>query len=387
MRGTNPARPSRPTPRARLAVERLEDRRAASDLAGGPDGGWWLWRTLDAPDQRPAAVTATHRLADDQVPAAPVLPPAECGVPSPAGQQERHHGASSNVVAAQPGAARSPGDAAWFDHVHDASTPFQAASRTEGAGQLYVTTVGDNAIKQVNPAGHVRDFATSGLNGPILIDFDHSGNVYVANFYGGSISKVAPNGAVSTFASVNAPIGVQFDAHGVLYVSSPNINTISKVSPDGTVTPFVSAGLIEPLAMVFDRAGNTYVTNFGVGPPDKPTPGACFVTRVTLDGTVGTIAAGFTGPTGLAFDAAGTLYVASDKSRIDKIAPDGTLTPFVTAGLNVLADMTFGRDGVLYVANEGGGTVSKVTPDGAVSTFLTGLLVPQDVAFRPGPER
>src|SRR5262249_33511145 len=162
-----------------------------------------------------------------------------------------------------------------------------------------------------------------------------------------SISKVTPNGDVSTFASVNAPIGVQFDAHGTLFVSSPFISTISKVAPDGTVTPFVSTGLNQPLAMVFDHAGNMFVTNFGPGPPNQATPGAGCVTRITPDGTVSTIVAGLTGPTGLIFDAAGTLYVASDKSRIDKIAPDGTLTPFVTAGLSTPADMTFGRDGVL----------------------------------------
>jgi sugar lactone lactonase YvrE len=255
--------------------------------------------------------------------------------------------------------------------------------RTEDGGQLYVSTVGDNSIHRINPAGMVHPFTTSGLNAPVLMDFDHHGNLYVANFYGNTISKITPNGQATTFASVNAPIGVQFDAHGVLYVSSPFINTISKVSADGTVTPFVTSGLIQPLAMVFDHSGNMYVTNFGVGPPNKPTPGAGFVTKITPDGMVSTIVAGLTGPTGLVFDRAGILYVASDISRIDKISPDGTMTPFVSSGLNIPADMTFGPDGVLYVANEGGGSISKVTPDGMVSTWITGLLIPQDVAFRP----
>jgi hypothetical protein len=64
---------------------------------------------------------------------------------------------------------------------------------------LYVTTVGDNSIQRINPAGQVRTFASAGaLNGPILLDFDHHGNMYVANFFGGTISKVTPSGAVST---------------------------------------------------------------------------------------------------------------------------------------------------------------------------------------------
>src|SRR5262249_51270237 len=160
----------------------------------------------------------------------------------------------------------------------------------------------------------------------------------------------------------NAPVGVQFDRHGVLYVTSPFISTISKVAPDGTVTPFVTSGLNQALAMVFDHQNNMFVTNFGPGPPNKATPGAGFITKITPDGTVSTIASGFTGPTGLIFDAAGTLYVASNSSNIDKISPDGTVTPFVRSGLSTPADMTFGSDGILYVANEGNGTICKVTP-------------------------
>jgi sugar lactone lactonase YvrE len=359
-------------PRPYLAVELLEDRNAPGELLGGPDADLWPGQPPTAPDSRPPAVTGTRREPGHP---GPILTDTAAPVPD-------HRAADAALPRSGDAAPASAG------RLEPAAVllSVQAASDTESGGQLYITTVGDNAIKRANPAGQVRDFATSGLSAPVLLDFDHAGNIYVANFFGNSISKVTPNGDVSTFASVNAPIGVQFDAHGTLYVSSPFISTISKVAPNGTVTPFVSAGLNQPLAMVFDHAGNMFVTNFGPGPPNQATPGAGFVTKITPDGTVSTIVSGLTGPTGLIFDAAGTLYVASDKSRIDKIAPNGTVTPFVTAGLSTPADMTFGHDGVLYVANENGGSVSKVTPDGTVSTFITGLLIPQDVAFRPGSE-
>ena len=76
-------------------------------------------------------------------------------------------------------------------------------------------------------------------------------------------------------------------------------------------------------------------------------------------------------------------YVASGQSRISKVGPDGSVSPFVSAGLSIPVGLTFGSDGNLYVGNEGNGTVSQVTPGGLVSTFATGLDVPQDVAFRP----
>jgi sugar lactone lactonase YvrE len=417
---SGPQAPAGLAGRRSLRVEALEDRLAPNDLLGAAARWSWLGQFLDVPGDLTAEAVAVepgsakrarggHPPAQEAAgPASALLlrgllgnssgvtggrwasPPSSAGVVAAPAPQTALHESEVDPFAAflqpnRPWPGREPAGLAGTlpAQVPSVTGVSNDDDGTVGAGQLYVTTVGDNSVHRVNPAGQVHDFATSGLNGPVLMDFDRRGNIYVANFYGNTISKITPNGQASTFASVNAPIGVQFDSHGVLYVSSPFINTISKVSVDGTVTPFVTSGLIQPLAMVFDHQGNMYVTNFGVGPPNLPTPGAGFVTRITPDGVVSTIAAGFTGPTGLVFDAAGTLYVASGASRIDKISPDGTVTPFVTAGLNIPADMTFGPGGVLYVANEGGGSISKVTPDGEVSTWITGLLIPQDVAFRP----
>ena len=61
---------------------------------------------------------------------------------------------------------------------------------------------------------------------------------------------------------------------------------------------------------------------------------------MTPGGTVSTVASGFNGPGGLAFDSAGNLYVA----------------------------------------NEGNGTVSEVTHSGGVSTLASGSTLPSRLA-------
>jgi len=91
-------------------------------------------------------------------------------------------------------------------------------------------------------------------------------------------------------------------------------------------------------------------------------------------------------PNGVAVDSSGNLYVADTFNHvIQKVSPDGVVTAFAgvsglpgnvddtgsAARLNYPIDVTIDNAGNLYVA-EGGHTIRKVTPAGAVTT-LAGL--------------
>ena len=78
------------------------------------------------------------------------------------------------------------------------------------------------------------------------------------------------------------------------------MDTVSKVTPAGVVSTFAS-GFVEPFGLAFDAAGNLYVAN-----SDDDT-----VSEVTPAGVVSTFVSGLSGPVGLAFDAAGNLYVTN----------------------------------------------------------------------------
>ena len=81
-------------------------------------------------------------------------------------------------------------------------------------------------------------------------------------------------------------------------------------------------------------------------------------------------------PMGLAFDAAGNLYVANHgNNTISKVTPAGAVSTFVSSGLDCPDGLAFDAAGNLYVANNGNNTISKVTPAGAVSTFVSSGLV------------
>ena len=106
------------------------------------------------------------------------------------------------------------------------------------------------------------------------------------------------------------------------------------------------------------------ITNGAFNVADAPlTAGALTAPTGTGLGTVSTYLTGLSHPEGLAFDAAGNLYVANAGSGVvDKVTPAGVVTPFVS--IYQAAGMTFDAAGNLYVASYGSNELYKVTSTG-----------------------
>jgi hypothetical protein len=182
------------------------------------------------------------------------------------------------------------------------------------------------------------------------------------------IDKIAPDGSISIFtqAGVICPHGLAFDQNGNLYVAYACSNRIDKFTPNGHGTEFANAddGLTQPIDLVFDRAGNLFVSNADGGPKNTGS-----VLKFTPDG-VGSVFAdtGFRTAYGLAIDSDGNIYVSNasaNHSTIEKFAPDGTdLGVFAASGLDVPHGMVFDAAGNLYVANSRSATIEKFAPDG-----------------------
>jgi hypothetical protein len=234
---------------------------------------------------------------------------------------------------------------------------------TTGTFSIPVTVTG-------TPGTTVSTFA-SGLSAPSSLAFDAAGNLYIANFAGGTIMQVTPGGAVNTFASgFISPSGLAFDASGNLYVADFGANTVSEVTPGGMVSTFAT-GFSSPFGLAFDAAGNLYVANQTSNTVSQVTPG----------GSVNTFASGFNSPEGLAFDAAGNLYVSNTSGNdVSQVTPGGVVSTFAS-GFSSPIGLSFDPAGNLYVANEGDNTISQVTPGGTISSFSSGFNLPTGIAF------
>jgi sugar lactone lactonase YvrE len=97
-------------------------------------------------------------------------------------------------------------------------------------------------------------------------------------------------------------------------------------------------------------------------------------------------ATGLAGPRGLLFSRSGDLFAAEQSGgNVVRITPDGRVSG-IAKGFSDPHDIAFDASGYLYVADTGANRVAMVSPDGSVTEYIPGLNVPVDLAFHPNGE-
>jgi len=226
------------------------------------------------------------------------------------------------------------------------------------AGNLFVADTGANAIRKISPAGVVttvagdgtagfRDgpAATARFNGPMGVAADDEGNVYVTDSYNDRIRIITPDGQVRTLAgqdvpgfadgraaaaAFDTPTGIALDRHGVLLVADSGNTAIRKVDKNGRVStlahtdPNDGAGLLQGiigLAPTWD--GFVYIASYRRGRVVEMAPSGTLRVLAGPGSTIeGNAALPLTGPSGLAVDRSGALYVADASAyAIRKLSP------------------------------------------------------------------
>jgi streptogramin lyase len=241
---------------------------------------------------------------------------------------------------------------------------------------FYVANGNGNSVSAIASDGSVSTYAT-GLSVPIGIAMDTSGNLYTSDEGTSTISKIAPGGIVSTFATLGSTaslVGLAFDSSGNLYVADYNGNTVDRITPAGVVSIFAS-GLNNPGGIAFNKSGSLYVANEGDNTIAVVTPG----------GAVSTFATDFSTPSGVAFDTTGTLYVTNaGNSTILKVAPNGYVSQFSSTGLGLPIDVAFDSTGNLYATDlETNSILEFASGNSTPNTFASGLSGPAFLAAVP----
>jgi hypothetical protein len=209
---------------------------------------------------------------------------------------------------------------------------------------------------------------------------DADGNVY-ATFSGPrgqsvpvSIFSIARDFQVRPFVRdlMNAT-GLAFGADGYLYVSSRAEGTVYRVSPEGAISTYAE-GMGVATGIAFDGDGNLFVgdrsgTIFKVGPDNGPGVDREMFVVATLEPSISAYH--------LAFNDEGTLFVTgpttSSNQAIYAIDRDGEKTVFYQ-GLGRAQGMAFDVDGNLYVAAslKGQRGIVRITPRREASLAVAG---------------
>jgi NHL repeat len=218
---------------------------------------------------------------------------------------------------------------------------------------------------------------------------------------------------VTVNSGLGNPQGMAFDKNGILWVANAGNNTITGITIVGQVvsasvtSTVTSTALNEPTGLAFDATGNLWVSNLGnntvvvFSASQLATAGAQTPT-VVLSATSGSLS----GPTGLAFDASGDLWVANATGNSvvellsSSLGSTGSPAPAVTISTNAgsLAApraLAFDMGGDLWVGNEASNDLAEYTPTQLASgggvapsstTTSSGVLGgPVALVFNPQP--
>ena len=238
-------------------------------------------------------------------------------------------------------------------------------------GNLYIADTENHLIRKIDTQGNVTTFAGSSkgfkngstsqaqFSGPTGLVFDSTGNLYIADSDNHRIRKIDTQGNVTTFAGsgmsgsqngnasqaqFERPVGLAFDSTGNLFVSDIYDYRIRKIDTQGNVTTFAGSGMSGSK----DGSGQQ---------------------------------AQFDGPTGIAFDTSGNLYVA-DVRKIRRIDSSGNVTTFAGTSLPGFKDgpanqaqfrlpayLVFDSTNNLYVADLQNNRIRRIDTQGNVTTF------------------
>jgi uncharacterized protein (TIGR03437 family) len=303
----------------------------------------------------------------------------------------------------------------------------------DAAGNLYVSDMDAGVVRKITATGLISTVATQ-LNQPSGLALDLSGNLYIADTGNQVVRRLSATGAVTVFAGTgdkgyggdgglalsatfNGPQGIAVDSSFGVYIADTFNNRVRRVSSDGTITTVAgngrptfagdegpapsNASLFFPTDVALDRNGAIYIADLGNSR-----------IRVVRDGIVATIAGSQTGrflsdgshatqvrlsgPTGVAVDAAGTVYFAEgsvgsgsglDRGdyRVWKITPAGIINAVAgngvasfagdggsarTAQFNMPTGIALDPDGNLFLSDTLNQRVRRITPAGRIGTLI-----------------
>jgi len=339
-----------------------------------------------------------------------------------------------------PAAAATPGDNGDGGAATKAQLGAPACVAVDAAGDVFIGDMTKNVVREVNASGTISTYAGTGtagyagdgkaanaaeLNAPTACAVDAAGDLYVAdsgnnvvrridakgvittvagngNFAGSGKGGFSGDGGAATAAELNQPYGVAIDGAGNLYIADTVNYRVRRVNAATGVIATIagngmagyggdggaatSAELYNPEGLAVDGSGDVYFADQANN----------VVRKVDASGNISTVAgrkkeygyagdggkatsADLNGPTAVALDTAGNLYISdtgdmrvrsvlASTGVIHAVAGDGTAGfkgdggKATSAELNNPHGLTFDKSGAMYIADYGNGAVRKVTP-------------------------
>jgi sugar lactone lactonase YvrE len=232
------------------------------------------------------------------------------------------------------------------ENLHPVANP-----AVDADGNVYATVSGERgqavpvSIFQIQRDFQMRPFVRDLLNATGLA-FDPEGYLYASSRAEGTVYRISPTGAISTYAEgMGIATGIAFDRDGNLFVGdrSGTIFKISRPSSGSTSGEIFVYATLEPSVAAYHLAFNDAGTLFVTGPTTSSNQAIHAIDR---DGNTTVFYQGLGRAQGIAFDVDNNLYVAASlrgQRGIIRITPRHEASLAVSG--NNLVGLAFLEDG------------------------------------------
>ena len=271
-------------------------------------------------------------------------------------------------------------------------------------GNIFIASHDHNTIDRIDKNGTLTRFAGTGESGysgdggpalkaklqvPASLLHDKKGHLYIADRKNHVVRKIDSKGIITTIAgngtagfsgdggparkaSLNFPSGLAMDSKGNLYISDRSNNRIRVVTPKGIISTFAGNGMEgyggdagpalkakidRPFGLAIDKKDNLFIADRRNNRVRKVTPSG-IITSVAGDGGFFFMGdngpayrASIAGPTGVAVDNQGNVYIADrNNNRIRIVDRQGMIRTIAGTGQqHYNGEAELARDTNLYL--------------------------------------
>jgi streptogramin lyase len=254
-------------------------------------------------------------------------------------------------------------------------------------GSIWLSNFGGNAVTEFTGSGTsytANSYPSSDLNLTEAIAVDGNNNIWAANLVPSSVSEFTGSGSSyseTAFTGVNFPTSLAIDASEDVWAGPAFGNVVTEFTPgSGTYTPspFTNANIANANAAGIDAAGNAWVASSGSNEIAVFTgPSATFTTNSYSGG-------GLNAPVSLAIDGSGNIWLANGSGgSVSEFSNFGIpLSPATGfTGTNSLAGTTGGPlTGPTGIAIDASGNV-WVSDDSNTAVEFIGAATPSTVSL------
>lgn len=250
----------------------------------------------------------------------------------------------------------------------------------DASGNVWVANSGGTSLSEFSSTGSAISPATgytgAGLNGPSTVAIDSVGNVWAANGSGNSVSKLSSTGkAISpaagyTGSGINQPNDIAVDSSGNVWTANYGSNSITKLSSTGSFL-VTSNGINTPEGIALDGPGNVWVSATGSSSMYKLNSNG-----IPLSPAGGYTVGGLASPIGIAIDGTGNVWAANYGTSVSELSSTGNaVSPsagYTGGGINYPRFIAIDSSGSAWIPNSRNSSVSRLSNTGAALSPSTG---------------